>query len=60
MTFTPEEFAAQPPELQRVMVQLQALRNVDANLFGSGRPNWESKRRIAIYAECCNDREPLT
>lgn len=58
MSFTPEEFAAQPPELQRAMIELEKLRQADANLHGRGRPNWEAKRRLVIYAECCR-RWPL-
>jgi hypothetical protein len=54
----PDEFAVQPEELQRVLIQLQLLRNADAALHGE-RPNWLAARRLAIYAKCCQDREPL-
>ncbi|HYB39187.1 MAG TPA: hypothetical protein VEF72_28005 [Mycobacterium sp.] len=46
-------------QLQRVMVELERLRNADANLYGQGRPHWEAKRRLVIVAACCDDREPL-
>ena len=53
----PEEFTTQPDELQRVLIQLQLLRNADAPLRRG--PNWLSARRLAVYARCCQDREPL-
>jgi hypothetical protein len=59
MNIDPSEWAAQPEELQRVLIQLEQLRNADANLYGRGRPNWEAARRLAITAECCQDRHPL-
>lgn len=53
-----DEFAAQPEELQRVLIQLQSLRNADAKLHYE-RPNWLAVRRLAVYAKCCLDRDPL-
>jgi len=39
------------------LAQLEILRQADAPY---GRPvNWLKARRLAVFAECCQDREPL-
>lgn len=52
-----DEWDSQPEELRRVLLELERLRHADVAL--RGRPNWLKARRLAIFAECCKDREPL-
>ena len=48
----PKEWASQPEELRRALTDIEHLRR-------SGPEDWLKARRLAIFAHCCQDREPL-